>query len=227
MAYALQTNVVAEKAGEPRVIENNEPRVARFIEWMEIHFHQWKIGGHRTQDFECDPSLFRFAPFMAGLSLNALMEFYDWEVQNGRDPEEYWQSQHWPTMIDMFDDFLVWMDSQSVVRQGPSTGMRMWIQETSTYGVYRYEDRNGSDVKGWELGNLIAPAFAWLALHHSKSSDPNDRAFAAQLLAAGDANFEGTVSHAWIQGGGKFFNQVYRVSFNFIDWRAQALANLQ
>jgi hypothetical protein len=228
LAYVLQANVAAEKAGQPRKTEDGVVMYESYLPWMEAHFHQWQSGGFAEYGADCGiaEAGYRFAPFMAGLNLHALIEFYNWEVDNGRDPNAYWAGNHWPDIESMVEEFLVWMYLDSTVQSGSATGQRMWVDETTEYGAFRYQDRGEGEAiaAAWELGNLIAPAYAWLGLRYAKRGSPADIDKALLYFDIGDRIFAGAAANAWIQGNGKFFNQVYRWSFKYVQWRNAARA---
>jgi hypothetical protein len=221
IAYLVLNHVVSEQAGAARKQESGKPMLETLIPWMEAHFHEWKVGGHDVYAGSCttieDP--YRFAPFMAGLNLHALIDFYDWEVGHGRDPNAYWAGNHWPDMETMIEEFLVWMYFDSTTQ----TGQRMWVDETAEYGTFRYEDR-GDVSPAWDLNNLIAPAYAWLGLHYANGGSPADIDKALLYFDIGDRIFAGAAVNAWLAGSGKQFNQSYRWSFKYVQWRNDARA---
>ncbi|MEM7432732.1 MAG: putative Ig domain-containing protein [Pseudomonadota bacterium] len=224
MAYLMHANITAERAGIARIVDSGAPRVAHYLRWMEVHFYQWQQGDYRPGDSVCQN--FRFAPFMAGLNLHAIMYFYDWEVANGRDPNAFWDGQYWPSVEAMLVDFLTWMRRDARVVSGSLTGESMWIDSTDG-ATLRYQDRGTTQNTNpaWDLGNLIAPAYTWMALRGLESGMLS-RAEAVDLATAGDDLFEGTVNRAAIQIGGKWFNQSYRWSFDYVRWRAELVALL-
>ena len=225
LAYAFQANVAAEKAGQPRKTENGVVMYESYLRWMEAHFYQWQSGGFAEYSDDCAAvGYYRFAPFMAGLSLHAIIEFYDWEVDNGRDPNAYWAGNHWPDIESMVEEFLVWMYFDSTMRSGSQTGQRMWVDQTAEYGAFRYEDRGEGRGPAWDLNNFIAPAYAWLGLRYAKGGTPADIDKALLYFDIGDRLFAGAAANAWVVGNGKQFNQVYRLSFKYIEWRNEAKA---
>jgi len=221
---------VAEKAGQPRKPEDGVVTYESYLRWMEVHFHQWQSGGFAEYSDDCAAAArsFEFAPFMAGLSLHALIEFHNWEVDNGRDPNPYWAGNHWPDIESMIEEFLVWMYSYSTRRSGSATGQRMWVDENGEYGAFRLKDRGeGENVApAWDLNNLIAPAYAWLGLRYANRGSAADIDQALLCLDIGDRIFAGAVANAWLVDGGKQFNQNYRWSFKYVQWRNEARALL-
>ena len=204
MAYALQANVCAEKAGEPRMTD----RISHFIPWMENHLYEWKSGNFTDSAF--------FQPFMFGLTAHALIEFYEWEVENGRDPHAYWPKTHWNTIPEALADFAEWMYNTSVVRAGPHAGQRMWVANYGGQGngAFRYADREYEEGAGTiypGLNLLITPVYAWV---YKQTGDTTYREIADIMFAAGVRQFNGDWS-------GKAFNQNYRWSFKYVDWRRE------
>ena len=226
IAYAMQSNITAEKAGEPRKTEQGVDMYTMYLPWIEAHFYQWRNGGYGNYNSDCSQAEgFRFAPFMAGLSLHALIEFIDWELQNGRDPDSYWASSHWPDSFTMIDEFLDWIYTESTVRSGSRSGQKMWFVDSSTgLGTFRLQDRGEGEATdpAWELGNLIGPAYGWLGLQYARRGTKDDRLRAVELFIIGDQIFAGAVANAWVEGNGKFYNQNYRWSFDYIEWRREA-----
>lgn len=205
MAYALQANVNAEKAGEAR----NTARVSQFVAWMENHLYEWNSGVFTGEAF--------FQPFMFALTAHALVEFYDWEVLNGRNPNAYWPTTHWPTMSEALATFSSWMYNDALVRLGPYAGQRMWVADISEpgYGGFRYADREYEEGAGAVypgLNLLIAPVYMWV---YKLTGDMNFRAM-------GDDIFKGGVPYGNSEASGKEFDQNYRWSFKFIQWRNEA-----
>jgi hypothetical protein len=221
MAYVMEANFEAEKAGQPRKTESGVVMYASFLPWMEAHFHQWKSGGWAEYASECTGAedSYRFAPFMAALSMHALIDFYEWEVANGRNPNAYWAGNHWPDMETMIEDFLEWMYNDSLTDGGSS----MWVDETAEYGTFRYETP-GDTSPAWDLNNLIAPAYGWVGLPYATAGAPADITKALFHFDVGDRLFAGSAVNAWFDGSGKQFNQAYRWSFKYVEWRNDARA---
>ena len=220
LAYALQANVAAERAGAPRVTEDGIVRVEQFVEWIEIHFYQWMQGNYGVYQQDCAGAAesFRFAPFMAGLHMHALIELYEWERSNGRNINALWTGNHWSTFESMIDEFLTWLRNDATVRSGSLSGQPMWVSESATESALRYEDRNDTTV-AWDLNNLIAPAYAWNALRHARKGTAAGDVSAIAYIDSGDRLFNGSATRAYFDGNQKQFNQAYRWSFKFIEWR--------
>lgn len=206
LAYALEAHIAAEKAGESR-----QAQVSQFVTWMENHLHEWKSGQFAGEAW--------FQPFMFGLTAQALIEFYEWEVANNRDPNAYWPKTHWPTIPAAIADFSDWMYTTAVVRDGPDAGQRMWAAnfENSGYGGFRYMDRNNTSISAEgssvtpDLNALIAPVYAWV---YKQTGSKAHRAM-------GDEVFAGGVHFSAASWGGKMFNQSYRWSIRFVQWRRE------
>jgi hypothetical protein len=227
MAYALQANIIAERAGAARVSEGGTTRVKQFVTWMEAHFFQWMNGGYGQYASACRNASqpYSFLPFMAGLSLHALSQLEEWETSNGRSVDALWNGEHWPDMESMVDDFLEWLYFDAKVQQGGTTGQPMWVDASATESAIRYEDRNDTSP-AWDLNNLIAPAYAWAALRHARAETAASDDKARFFIDAGDRLFNGGVRRAYIDGNGKQFNQNYRWTFKFIEWREAAMNRL-
>lgn len=127
-------------------------------------------------------------PFMVGLMLDALIEYYEFERARGfTDPRIPW-----------------------VVQRAAE-----WLWQTAWIGsseTFYYDNKNFQPAA--DLNLLIAPAYAWL---WQQMGDPTyqDR---------GDRIFAGGVRGGWA-GGGKQFNQAYRWSIRYVQWRSKAPGN--
>lgn len=207
LAYVIQANVIAERAGEPRRMESGNPRLMTFVGYTESQLNEW-----RTQTF-ANPGGGRFAPFMFGLTAHALIEFYEWEVENGRDPNAYWPGEYWPTIQDALEDVADWAFNSATVRAGSRAGQRMWVDRSSqdlTYGAFRYDDTaGGSGDIAYDLNMLIAPTYAWLYKQTGET----------RFRDMGDALWTGGVRSACIECLGKIYHQNYRMSFDYLRWR--------
>lgn len=204
IAYNLQTHINAEKAGLPRDgAGEDKPRPQYYVEYMEAHLNEWRNQSYR------DPQGGRFAPFMFGLTAHALIEFYEWEQANGRDPNAYWPAEVWPTIVDALADLAYWAFNDAKVAGGPHAGKRMWVENVDGHGngAFRYEDIKEA-IPAPDLNLLIAPTYAWL---YRQTGD-------AAFRNMGDVIFSGGVEGAFLDGG-KQFNQNYRLSFFYIKWR--------
>jgi hypothetical protein len=176
------------------------------VRWTASHFRSWKTGTYANNEYAP-----RFAPFMAALTGHALIEWIEWESANGRDPNANWDTTTWPTIQDMLVDFYLWSRNAALVRTGTLAGQRMWVNEGGR-STFRYED-NGDASAAWDLGNLIAYPYAWTA-KWVKDNEPSRISDASQLMQTADELFVSTVNNGWL-GGGKQFNQAYRLSFRY------------
>jgi len=215
VAYAIGANVIAERAGHPRL----EERMQMFIGMALNHINEWVTGERGNPD----TSRHRFAPFMFALTAEALISYYEWEVERGAAPDETI-----PNALRAAADFL-W---SARVTKGPNTGKTMWVPDVSGrsystwgdlggtgYGAFRYEDCDCSPTGSRPspvLNLLIAPAYAWLFKHFG---DP-------AYLEIGDLIWEGGVglSQTAIRYSGKQFNQNYRWSFEYVKWRNEGIS---
>jgi hypothetical protein len=86
----------------------------------------------------------------------------------------------------------------------------MWLPSQH---AFKYTDRatsTGGTEPAPDLNMLIAPAYAWL-YYQTGETKYRDR---------GDQIFAGGAEGAWLNNG-KQFNQNYRLSFEFLDWRSR------
>ena len=207
IAFALEANVFAERAGYAR----NTLRVPLYIDMVLNHINEWVTGERGNPD----TSKHRFSPFMAGLTAEALIDFYEWEVERGANPDS-----EIPDALAALADFL-WT---SKVVHGPDAGKRMWVGDVggkgprwtdeggSGYGAFRYEDQErskNSTKPAPNLNLLIAPLYAWLYKYYGDST----------YIKKGDLIWEGGVALANVGWNTKIFNQNYRWSFDYVKWR--------
>jgi|GEM_PF-795274 len=213
IAYAIGTNILAERAGNARQTQ----RMQLYLAMALNHLHEW-----RTQTFgNPDATYHYFQPFMFGLTADALISYYEWEIEQGRTPDE--------TIPNAIKAMADWMWTAPVVDQ---SGKNMWVPNlggtagawTDTggtgYGAFRYSDRTytvsggGQPNPAPDLNLLIAPSYAWLYKHFG---DPAYR-------DRGDLLWAGGVALASLGYSGKIYNQNYRLSFNCVKWRQEGLA---
>ena len=217
VAYALSAHVNAEKAGLAR----NNARLPLYVAMALSHVNEWVTG----QRGNPDEGYNRFAPFMAGLTSEALIEYYEWEAAQGNTPDNTI-----PNALQSLADF-VW---SSTVVGGSAVGLPMWVPDVggtgfphndtggSGVGGFRYEDRLNTESPGDlttrvdpDLGLLLAPLYAWL---YMRTGDVG-------YIDKGDLIWEGCVALASVDWNTKIFNQSYRWSFDYMKWRNQGLAS--
>ena len=204
VAYALRAHILAERAGNSRVAA----RVPLYVQMALKHMEEW-----RTQQFaNPDPTQHFYTPFMFGLTGEALIDYYEWEVEQGRNP-----GSAIPDAIKACADY-TW--NAPVVDQ---PGDKMWIPniDNSGYGGFRYGDRTwshdgdgGNPDPAPDLNMLIAPIYAWLYKHFGEG----------KFLDQGDQIWKGGVMLTDNDWSGKLFNQNYRCSFAYVKWRQEGQA---
>lgn len=213
LAYAIQANINAEKAGASRAMEGGRARVEVMVGWMDEHFKQWESGRFAAND----PTP-RFAPFMAALSAHALIEFVEWEEANGRDPNRVWPGSYAPTIEAALKKLYIWMRDSATVRTGQGAGQRMYVVTNGRH-AFRYQDVGSSSddvAPAYDLNSLLAYSYAWLARRYANGTSA-EQAEARGLMATADELFIGNVRHGYISGQAKQFNQSYRLSFLYND----------
>lgn len=205
IAYALDANVFAEKSGHTR----NKMRVSLYVNMALSHINEWVTEKSNNPDI----TKHRFAPFMAGLTAEALINYYEWEVEQGHNPND-----RIPNALLLLAE-LLW---SSKVAEGPKVGMRMWVSDVggkkprwtdeggTGYGAFRYENKNSAQpAPGLNL--MIAPLYAWLYKHYGDSMH----------IERGDLIWEGGIALTNVGWNTKTFNQNYRWSFSYIEWRGE------
>jgi hypothetical protein len=216
IAYAIEANIFAERVGHPR----DDADMALYVTMALNHIKEWTTG-----EFG-DPTSHRTAPFMFGLTAEALIMFYEWELENGRDPTALYDHaavpvEVIPTMtipeaLKLMADYL---REEAVVESGDNIGKPMWVPDLGRsggwndlggtgYAAFRYEDiKAGSPTPVLNL--LIAPVYAWLFQHYGE----------IKYLTTADQLFVSGVNLADVSWNTKQFNQNYRWSFDYIKWR--------
>ncbi len=215
VAYALSSHIMAERAGNPR----NEIRVPIFIDMALNHINEWVTGSRGNPDSDTH----RFAPFMAGLTAEALIDYYKWEIEQGHNPDNTI-----PDALKQLADYM-WT---ATVYDGVNQGEPMWIadiggtgyphndQGGTGVGAFRYEDRenpisaiDGTELLSPELNLLIAPLYAWVFKHFGDIT----------YIERGDLIWEGGVDLSNVGWNTKIYNQNYRWSFDYIKWRNEGM----
>ncbi len=189
VAYSLQSQIDAEKAGEPR----QEERLNRLVEMALNHIEIWTTGNFMSSD----PDRQFVQAFMTGLTATALIEYYEHSVERGEPDDRIL-----PAVRKLAD----WLWSEMWVADVDGTG----------YGAFEYVQPTksgvGSESPAGDLNMLIVPMYGWLYKETGES----------RFLERGDKIFAGGVELAYL-GDGKQFNQNYRDSFSYIEWREEGI----
>ena len=169
-------------------------RVNLYADMALAHVEIWTTGNFIHSD-----SNWQFVQaFMAGLTASALIEYYERSVEIGSPDERV------PEALETLADWL-WDN--------------MWVADVNGtgYGAFSHVTPRvvgvGSESPSPDLSLLIAPMYGWLYRETG----------ASRFLERGDAVFEGGVMLADL-GGAKRFNQNYRNSFEYVEWRAEGYA---
>jgi hypothetical protein len=189
IAYSIQSQIIAERAGYPRQTQ----RLNTLVDLALGHIDIWV-----TKDYiDSDPDWQFCQAFMVGLTASALIEYYERSVDLGSPDSRV---------------------LPAIKRAGEFLWDEMWVPNAdgSGYGAFEYVQPStsgvGSESPAPDVSLLIAPMFSWLYLQTGN----------ATWLQRGDDIFAGGVKLAWLERA-KNFNQNYRSSFNFIEWRAEAV----
>jgi len=152
-----------------------------------------------TKDYiDRDPDWRFCQPFMAGLTASALIQYYERSVELDNPDDRVIPA------LKRLADFL-WEETWVADIDGTDHGAFKYVQPAIS-GV-------GSELPAPDLNQLIAPMFAWLYLQ------TGDNAW----LQRGDAIFAGGAELANLETA-KLFNQNYRDSFRFVEWRSEGVA---
>jgi len=203
VAYSIQTHIWAQKAG----VSPNNTALNTLVDMALNHLDEWHTGNFGDPDAS---QHFRQS-FMVGLTMAALIEYYDEISQDARIP----------TAIQTAIDDL-WLQMWVPDASNPGLG-QSYPQFTPGYGSFwNWADWTGTeydiDETHWasspnvapDLNNLISPAYAWI-FKNTGLFEYRDK---------GDLIFAGGVKNAWL-GYPKNFNQNYRWSFDYIKFRRE------
>lgn len=216
IALAVQAHVHAERAGAERKTEGGITQLSVFVKWMGSHLYEWRTENYQGEYADKSP---RFAPFMFGMTAHSLIEYYEWEVDRGADPNRYWARVYpidygqetvvsspqvvWPTIVDALSDVAMWAATQAQHDNGED----MLHVDRDGDVAFLYES-SGRGKPAYDLNLMIAHVYAWL---WKETGNPAFRALGDRLFASG-ARKGSTVT-------GKHFNQQHRMAFDFLEWR--------
>lgn len=134
IAYAIQANVLAEKAGEPR----RNPHMSTLVDLALNHVRIWCTGRY----VDSDPDWHFVQAFMAGLTATALIEYHE----HTPDPRI-------PPAIRRLADWL-WTNMWVADVEGTGHGAFRYVN--------RAVDGVGDPTPAPDLNMLIAPMYVWL-----------------------------------------------------------------
>ncbi|MCF6351827.1 MAG: T9SS type A sorting domain-containing protein [Cyclobacteriaceae bacterium] len=224
IAYLISAHINAEKFGHPR----QEEALAVYIAMAMKHMDEW------ITETYADPTNYRLSPFMVALTSEALIEFYEWEVVNERDPSALFT---FPSPLILYNStrsisealqqVAYHMRYTATVESGVNAGKPMWVEDVggtnypfndeggTGYAALRYESINNARPSP-TLSLLIAPLYAWVF----KQTGEID------YINIGDQLWEGGVALADISWNTKIYNQNYRWSFDYVKWRNEGMQAL-
>ena len=152
-----------------------------------------------TGDYRSSEPRWQFCQaFMAGLTASALIEYYELTRASGAPDERV------PPRLRRLGDWLI---------------EHMWVPGRR-HGAFRYVRPGtpgvGGETPAPDLNMLIVPLYGWLYRETGVLRYRN----------VGDKAFAGGVSFAHL-GPDKHFNQNYRSSFDYVQWRARGTERWQ
>lgn len=223
--YAKASGVHLDDVTFGGVTEN---RFRWFIPVMLNHMHQWMNGVDHTN------GSVGFAPFMFALTAHTLIEWYEYELSQGRDPDRYvidgaigtvdygftWSDSEWPTIPAALEDFTYWLRFTAE----DTNGDPMWVDASKTYRYRVVENDLAVD-----LGNLICPVHAWLAKHTLENG--NTTSWTPEtLMAHADEQFNATTSQFFYSTTnsspsyfyGKQYAEGMKLAFKYLSYRNAA-----
>ena len=194
IAYMIDTHAMAERAGLPR----RKKALAAYVDRALRHVDIWTTGNYITDD----PDWQFCQSFMAGLTASALIGYYRLTVETGDADRRV------PAAIRALGNWLIantWVEDH----EPPGTAGNA----PRTYGAFRYvvpaTPGVGDSEPAPDINLLVAPLFGWL---YRETGDVTYR-------TVGDKAFIGGVAFAYLVPD-KAFNQNYRASFQYLQWRA-------
>jgi len=200
VAYALENQVLAERAGAPP----QTARVDLYVDMAIAHIDAWVTG-----DFGHDDPEWRFCQaFMAGLTASALIAYDDHLEAAGRGRD--------PRILPRVQSLADWLwQTMWIAGVGGSRG-DWYSYESSPVGAFEYVqptvDGVGSESPSPDTSLLIVPMYGWL---YARTGEQRFR-------DRGDVIFAGGVEMGSLQQN-KQFNQSYRSSFDYVAWRKAGL----
>ncbi|MCF6351828.1 MAG: T9SS type A sorting domain-containing protein [Cyclobacteriaceae bacterium] len=222
IAYMISAHINAEKIGHPR----QEEALALYVTMAMNHLDEWITETYASPDSH------RLAPFMVGLTAEALIEYYEWEIENERNPSDIFTHPsvtYIPTrtITQALQEIAHHMRYTATVESGVNAGKPMWVEDVggtnypfndeggTGYAALRYESINNARPSP-TLSLLIAPLYAWVF----KQTGEID------YINIGDQLWEGGVALADISWNTKIYNQNYRWSFDYVRWRIEGMEAL-
>ncbi len=222
IAYMISAHVNAEKFGLPR----QEEALALYISMSMKHLDEW------ITETYADP-VHRLSPFMVGLTSEALIEFYEWEIENNRDPSALFTHpsvlyNSTRTIPEALQQVAYHMRYTATVESGDNAGKLMWVEDMSgnSYATWGDEGGSGYSALRYEsinnarpapaLNLLICPLYAWVF----KQTGNLD------YINIGDKLWEAGVATTNVGWNTKTYNQNYRWSFDYVKWRNEGMATL-
>lgn len=176
-AYSLRIFMLTEKLGKPHY-----EMLDTLLEVCLGHCDQW---------FVSRPEYRNWRPFMAGVTMEALIQYYEIYKQDSRIFHAVKNG------IDYLWDN-AWLEKDSAFK----------------FNIARFVTDCGATIADTipapDLNMLIGPSFGWM---YKMTGDP-------KYIERGDKIFAGSVKGAWLTGS-KQFNQSYRSAFDYLKWRDQ------
>lgn len=196
VAYTLETNMAAERAGAKRDVD-----VVEFLVQMALgHIQQWTTGVYLDPVLEDQ----HIQAFMSGLTTAALIDYYERSVELGSPDARV------PAALKIMADWL-WTNMW-VADVGGSAGS--WRDTGGTgYGAFRMRNAKvgANPNPAPMLNQLILPVYAFLYKHNCEST----------YRSKADLIFSGGVALISNLEKGKFFSQQHRMTFRYLKWRAE------
>jgi len=196
VAYTLETNMSAERAGKKRNIVS----VSLLVDMALGHIRQWTTGVYLDAVGEKQ----HVQAFMTGLTTSALIDYYERSIELGAPDERI------PVAIKTMAD---WLWTNMWVADVGGTGGSWTDQGGTGYGTFRLRHArvNGNPNPSPMVAQLIVPMYAFLYKHNCDSS----------YKSKADLIFSGSVGLVKNLSKGKFFNQQHRNVFDYFKWRLE------
>lgn len=229
IAYTLQAFINTYKMGLIKTTApDHETSLAWFLSMVKSHVAQWGTG-----NFYYDPAATYteyMCPFIAGLSMSALIEYYERVYPDTSIPpliktviDRIWNEAWWPdignpyptTFVDIngISDTYAYYATRYIAGYGAVWHWLNWNESTQSYDIDANNMPSASDVSP-DNNMLALDAFAWYAAY---SKDPVYISRAEQIFNGTVKNSDLTASYRIFEGGARSIGQFIKHYRQYYD----------
>jgi hypothetical protein len=212
VAYAVQMYTRAHVLGRPH--SSQQVLIDHFVDMAISHLEQWHTGDFLI-DFERNDER---SSFMVGLTMNALIEYYEWYEADPRIPpavknmlDGLWAQAWWPNIHDpepsTLGDLFDYSNKFIGVTSGAFWYRMAWNEPNQEWDIIPNQLGSSADVSG-DTSMLIGSAYEWYALF---SGDDTYQDKALDIL-------DGMIDMAWFGDDGRHQWEATRYMDDFIRW---------